>query len=367
MRFSNEPNENLRESSAIDTDGVLEEISQRVAKARINRTPLKIVGGDTKKFYGRLINGEILPVAAYRGITQYEPAELVMTARCGTSLSQIEETLFANGQMLAFEPPSFGPNATLGGVIAAGLGGPRRPYAGAARDAVLGVKIMTSSGEVLSFGGQVMKNVAGYDVSRLMTGALGTLGVLLEISVRVAPRAQSESSIGWQIGALEAHQKMIKLAQRPLPISAMAYDDGIMRVRLAGHPSAIDDAETDLAADCKLSNDYWHALKEQTLPFFQGAESLWRLSVAPASTTELAGDWLWDWGGACRWLRSEEPRERIRDVAHAAGGHASLFRHLADDTPFTPLGSVNSILHNRVKQIFDPHGIFNPGRMYAGL
>jgi glycolate oxidase FAD binding subunit len=367
LSFPNKPNENSSESSATDIDGVLEEISERVAKARENRTPLKIVGGGTKNFYGRSTNGETLPLANYGGVTQYEPAELVMTARGGTALSEIEETLAANDQMLGFEPPGFGPTATLGGVIASGLGGPRRPYGGAVRDSVLGVKIMTSSGEVLSFGGQVMKNVAGYDVSRLMTGALGTLGVLLEISVRVAPCAQTESTIGWQIGPLEAHQKMIRLAQRPLPISAMAYDDGMMRVRLAGHPSAVMDAETELLADCQLSNNYWHELKEQTLAFFKGTAPLWRLSVAPASVTELDGEWLWDWGGACRWLRSEEPRDRIREVARAAGGHASLFRHTADDAPFAPLESANQILHNRVKKVFDPHGIFNLGRIYAGL
>jgi glycolate oxidase FAD binding subunit len=367
LRFPNTLNENSPDSSAIGAESILEEISQRVANAMENRTRLKIVGGGTKNFYGRSTDGETLPVAGYCGITQYEPAELVMTARCGTPLSKIEETLAANGQMLAFEPPSFGTNATLGGAIAAGLSGPRRPYAGAARDAVLGIKIMTGTGEVSSFGGQVMKNVAGYDVSRLMTGALGTLGVLLEISVRVAPRPQIESTIGWEIGALEAHEKMIKFGQQPLPISAMAYDHGIMRVRLAGHPTAVNDARAELSPDCQMANDYWYELKEQTLPFFHGAEPLWRLSVAPASATALDGQWLWDWGGACRWLRSEEPRERIREVARAAGGHASLFRHSADDAPFTPLESANSILHKRLKQVFDPHGIFNLGRMYARL
>jgi glycolate oxidase FAD binding subunit len=350
-----------------DCAAQLDEMRATIVQANESRSRLKIVGGGSKEFYGRRISGTTLKTSAYRGIIDYEPSELVMTARAGTRLSDIEKTLGEANQMLAFEPPQFSNDSTIGGVVVAGLSGPRRPFAGAVRDAVLGVKMMPSNGESLSFGGQVMKNVAGYDVARLMTGSMGTLGVLLEVSLRVAPCPSTQSTLAWETAGADAHQRMLELARRPLPITAMAYDGTHFRVRLAGHPSAVHDAQHELAADAIESNEFWTALNNQRLPFFQSELPLWRLSVAPGSALDLPGGWLWDWGGACRWLLSDQAPETIRASVRELGGHATLFRNGDIDSPFMPLPAVNLALHRQVKNAFDPHGIFNYGRMYAAV
>ncbi len=350
-----------------DVEGAYEKIVAVISKARESSGPLNIVGGGTKAFYGRPAVGVPLETGGYSGIAEYEPAELVITVRAGTSLQSVEQTLAAENQMLAFEPPSFGAECTIGGMVAAGLSGPRRPYGGAVRDAMLGVTIMTGSAEPLNFGGQVMKNVAGYDVSRLMTGAMGTLGLLLAVSLRVAPRPQSESTLVWA-GTAGVRERMIDIARRPWPVSAMSFDGEFLRVRLSGHTGAVREAQLALAPDTTVSNTYWRELKDQTLPFFQSNEPLWRLVVLPAATPlQLEGDWLWDWGGACRWLKSGEPAARIRTAAQAAGGHATLFRADGDDAPFTELDRVKLRVHRRLKKALDPQGIFNPGRLYTDL
>lgn len=351
-----------------DVQGVYEQLAATVRAARETGTALNIVGGGTKSFYGRRADGTSLPTAAYDGIVEYEASELVITLRAGTSLRRVEETLAGENQMLAFEPPCFGAESTIGGVVAAGLSGPRRPYAGAVRDAVLGVAVMPSTGELLSFGGRVMKNVAGYDVSRLMAGAMGTLGLLLIVSLRVGPRPQSERTFVWQLDERAARARMIELGRRPWPLGGVSFDGEFLRVRMSGHAAAVDNAELCLAPDRTEPGAYWDALKNHTLPFFQSSAPLWRLSVLPAATRmELAGDWLWDWGGGCRWLKSEEPNDRIRAAARAAGGHATLFRGGPDDEPFAPLDPLALRIHQRLKQTFDPERIFNPGRMYGGL
>jgi glycolate oxidase FAD binding subunit len=350
-----------------DADSAFEQFVATVSKAAEASTALDIVGGRTKFFYGRQTDGEILETSAYAGIIEYEPAELVITARAGTRLSILQEALREENQMFAFEPPSFGVNSTLGGMVSAGLSGPRRPYAGAVRDAVLGVRILSGDGEALSFGGQVMKNVAGYDVSRLVTGAMGTLGLILQSSIRVAPRPQLEATLVWQLDTQAAHRRMLDLVQRPWPISAIAYDGEFLRIRLSGHDQAVAEAQTELGADATATNEYWTELNEQSLPFFRSAKALWRLSVAPSAAISLDGDWLWDWGGACRWLKTSAPADQVRRAAAGTGGHAMLFRHVADDSPFAPLDTINLALHKRIKNTFDPHGIFNPARMYRGL
>jgi len=363
-----EPTADSTRQSDADVQGTYEQFVSMVTKAGESGRGINIIGGGTKSFYGREVAGDPLETSAYRGIVEYEPAELVITARAGTSLQQVDRALAAENQMLAFEPPCFGENSTIGGVVAAGLSGPRRPYGGAVRDAVLGVTVMPGSGEALNFGGRVMKNVAGYDVSRLMTGAMGTLGLLLVVSIRVAPRPESECTAVWRITEDDAHKRMIELARRPWPVSGMSYADECLRVRLSGHPEAVREAEIALAPDASESTTHWRDLRDQTLPFFQTSDPVWRLSVLPAAASlPLEGDWLWDWGGSVRWLKSEEPTDRIRAAASSAGGHATAFRGSRDDSPFTPLDAVNLRVHHRLKRTFDPQGIFNPGRMYAGL
>lgn len=355
-------------NSSSDVQLAYDKFVALIGQAQQSGKALKIIGGDTKAFYGRSTEGELLETHAYSGIVEYQPTELVITVRAGTRLVDVEQTLAEQGQMLAFEPPQFGDASTIGGIVAAGLSGPRRPHAGSVRDAVLGVRIMNSNGRSLSFGGQVMKNVAGYDVSRLMTGSMGTLGLLLEVSIRVGPKPQSERTLVWKLALPDAHKRMIEMSRLSLPITGMSCDDSYLRVRLAGHASAVAEAEVKLAPDATGSNDYWQELRDQTLPFFKSGESLWRLSVLPAAAPfEIDGDWLWDWGGACRWLKSDGAGEKIRSAAVGAGGHATLFRGADNDSPFAVLDDVSLRLHRRLKKTFDPDGIFNPGRMYPEI
>lgn len=345
-------------------------LQEAVSDAVSTATALRIVGGDSKHFYGRETHGEALSLGDCRGIVSYEPTELVITARAGTPLADLQESLAQRGQMLAFEPPAFGPSATLGGTIACGLSGPRRPYAGSARDFVLGMRVLNGRGEILRFGGEVMKNVAGYDLSRLLTGSLGTLGIILEVSLKVLPRPQLERTLVFTMDQAEAIQTMNRWAGQPLPISATAHDGERLLVRLSGTESGVASAVSRLGGEVfDEGMDFWSALNEQTLDFFQQPGPLWRLSVPPTSPPlNLPGQWFMDWGGAQRWLYSEAPAATIREALSAVGGHASLFRggdHQGE--VFHPLSPVLLNLHRRLKQSFDPAGIFNPGRLYSEL
>ena len=343
------------------------DLQARVTEARRSRTPLHITGGGGKAFYGRHPEGRTLHVSGHRGVVDYEPAELVVTARAGTPLGQLESLLGEQRQMLAFEPPHFSAAATLGGCIAAGLSGPRRPYAGAVRDFVLGVKCLTGKGEVLSFGGQVMKNVAGYDVSRLMAGALGTLGVLLEVSLKVLPCPALETTVCFNVSAAQALEIMSRWAGRPLPLSAACYDDGRLFMRLSGSEPGVTDAVAKIGGDVYPEGErLWHDLREHRLAFFNGSQPLWRVSVPPAAAPlNLPGAELVDWGGAQRWVTGDLPVGLVRDRAAVLGGHATLFRH-GDrrGEVFHPLVPPLMALHRRLKQAFDPDNILNPGRMY---
>jgi glycolate oxidase FAD binding subunit len=278
----------------------------------------------------------------------------------------IESALSEHGQMLGFEPPRFGAGATLGGTIACGFSGPRRPFAGSARDFVLGCKLLNGQGEIVSFGGEVMKNVAGFDVSRLMVGALGTLGVLLQVSLKVLPRPSCETTLSFECTADAARERMLRWSSRALPVSALAYDDGLLRVRLSGAEPAVRAAQQQLGGDASdTSGAYWIELREQTLPFFRGTGDLWRISVPPAAPVSfIEGECLIDWGGALRWVRTEAAASAIFAAAEKAGGHALLFRASRGEGRFQPLGPPLRTLHRRLKQAFDPHGIFNIGRMY---
>lgn len=355
------------QQSEHDAAAILAGIQTRVIRAARERTPLRIIGGDTKAALGRAISAEPLSLARYSGIVVYEPSELVITARAGTPLTEIESTLAHADQMLAFEPPRFGSASTIGGVVAAGLSGPRRPYAGSVRDAVLGVRIMNTRGEVLRFGGQVMKNVAGYDVSRLMTGAMGTLGPIVEVSLRVMPRPEQEVSLHWRLTAAAARERMLGIARHAWPISGLCFDGDKLRLRLSGATQAIAKAITVLAPE-EVEHDqrYWQALRDMTLPWFTAAQTLWRIGIPPAAPV-LDGDWVWDWGGAQRWLRSDLSARRIRDYLEPFGGTATCFAGVSDDQPFAPLTPTALQVQQRIKDVFDPSRIFNPGRIDSRL
>jgi glycolate oxidase FAD binding subunit len=348
----------------------IEQFKEQVLAAASAGRALRIRGGGTKDWYGQRLEGEILDTRSHVGIVDYEPTELVITARCGTLVAEIEAVLAERNQMLAFEPPHFGAGATWGGAVAAGLSGPRRANSGALRDFVLGAKIMDGKGDVLNFGGQVMKNVAGYDVSRLLAGSLGTLGLLLEVSLKVLPRAFAETSLRFEIGEIDAIRKLNEWGGQPLPISASCWFDGVLMLRLSGAQAAVDAAVKSLGGEVVPDADaFWNSLREQRQEFFAGEGALWRLSV-PSTTGAivLRGRQLIEWGGAQRWLRAglEEARAQdIRRTVAAVGGHATLFRGGDKGVGvFHPLAPGVAKINQRMKAAFDPSNIFNPGRMY---
>ncbi|MCB1760493.1 MAG: glycolate oxidase subunit GlcE [Gammaproteobacteria bacterium] len=350
----------------IADNDILESLQQQVQEAAARNTPLRLVGGDSKSFLGNSDNGEPLSLAAHRGIVNYEPKELVITARAGTPLRDIELTLAAQQQRLAFEPPHFGDGATLGGTIACGLSGPARPYAGSARDFVLGVRMLNGRGENLRFGGEVMKNVAGYDVSRLMCGAMGTLGVLLEISLKVLPGPEREITLVQERTPEEAIRVVNAWAARPIPLTASCYDGLHLYVRISGVAEAVA-AGRDLVGGTELpdSDTIWQDIREHRHAFFDSTRPLWRLSLPPRTAPlALPGKELIDWGGAQRWLLSDAPGTSIRRIVAEHGGHATLFRRGVEHERFHPLSDALLKLHQRLKQAFDPVAILNPGRLY---
>ena len=360
------------------TERQIEQFRDQVLTAAAVKRPLRIRGGGTKDWYGQALTGDILDTRGYCGIVDYEPTELVITARCGTPLAEIEAALAERGQMLAFEPPHFGAAATFGGAIAAGLSGPRRATSGALRDFVLGAVLMDGTGEVLTFGGQVMKNVAGYDVSRLLAGSMGTLGLMLQHSVKVLPLAVREATLRFELSEIDAIRRLNEWGGQPLPISASCWCDGVMTVRLAGAGAAVDAAVRQFGGEAVTDGPaFWASLREQQQPFFTsgasaGADSLWRLSVpSTASAIVLKGAQLIEWGGAQRWLKAGSDAataKNIRSAVTAVGGHATLFRggDRSDNSVgvFQPLAPAIARIHERLKASFDPSHIFNPGRMY---
>jgi len=351
---------------------VIERYAERIRSAAAGKKPLRLRGGGSKDFYGQALEGEALDTRAYAGIIAYEPTELVITVRCGTPLAELEAALRVEGQQLAFEPPHFGPGATVGGMLAAGLSGPRRACAGAVRDFVLGVRMLDGRGDDLSFGGQVMKNVAGYDVSRPMAGSLGTLGLILEVSLKVPPLPFAEATIRLEMPQDKAIGILNHWGGKPLPISACAWAEGDLAVRLSGAASAIKAARETIGGesiDPDQAQRFWLGIREQTDPFFRTDKPLWRLSL-PSVTPPLAlpGEQLIEWGGSQRWLASNADGRTIREAAAQAGGHATLFR-AADKSAgvFAPLAPALVKIHRDLKRAFDPAGIFNPGRMYPDL
>lgn len=348
-------------------------LQDRIRAAAADGQPLCIRGGGTKDFYGEPPAGEPLDVRELTGIVAYAPGELVVTALAGTPLSEIEDALAQSNQLLAFEPPHHGPGTTLGGVVAAGFSGPRRPHAGAVRDFVLGARIIDGTGESLAFGGQVIKNVAGFDVSRLMTGALGTLGVLTEISLKCLPCPKAEATRVIDCSGADALRLVNAWGGKPLPVSATCFHAGHLRVRLSGAPAAIADASAIIGGEEIDGAAFWRGLRDQTLDYFmpalRGDATLWRLSVrSTAPWTDVSGEPMIEWGGALRWLISRDasaaPEIRAWSIAH--GGHATLYRGPDKSAgAFQPLSVPVYALHQRLKRIFDPHDILNRGRLYA--
>jgi glycolate oxidase FAD binding subunit len=343
------------------------EFQQQISDAVAREVPINLVGGNTKQFYGREPRGEILHVAGNRGVVDYEPTELVITVRNGTTLPQLEAILAEQGQMLGFEPPYFGQKATIGGAIACGLSGPRRPFSGAVRDHILGCKIINGYADSLSFGGEVMKNVAGYDLSRLMAGSMGTLGLIVEVSLKVVPKPEVELTWWQEIKDNEVTERMSQILQKPFPISALHYDGKRLFYRLCGMSEAINQSTETLGGEpLKEHKSLWLGLKEQTCAFFMGEMPLWRISVAPAADPlPLAGRSIMDWGGALRWLKSDESAQHVFQTVAEAGGHATLFRGGdRSGIVFQPLPPDLMQIQQRLKHAFDPKGLFNQGRMY---
>jgi glycolate oxidase FAD binding subunit len=360
-------------------EAALDRLVDQVRSARASRVALDIRGGGTKGFYGGSPRGEPLDVRGLTGISSYEPSELVVSARGGTPLAELEDLLHRHGQCLPFEPPRFGPAGTVGGMVAAGLAGPARAAVGGVRDYVLGATLLNGRGECLSFGGQVMKNVAGYDVSRLLAGAMGILGVICEVSLKVMPRPAATQTLRLEGDQAAAIRRLNEWAGQPLPLSASAWWDGMLVLRLAGAAAAVDSACRQIGGEIvsdTMAQDFWHGLRDHRDEFFVGAgravesgASLWRLSVPPTTAPlRLSGEQLLEWGGAQRWLCTSAPAATLREAAQAVGGHAVLFRSRDKSVGvFAPLKPALQRIHRDLKRAFDPEGIFNPGRLVPDL
>lgn len=357
---------------------ILKDLQERVKAAASKSRPLMIRGGGTRFFYGEPLPDEAdfdwLDLAAYRGIVSYEPSELVLTARAGTPLSEIEASLDAQGQMLAFEPPRFGTADTLGGCIATALSGPRRMAVGPAADFVLGTRLLDHQGQLLRFGGEVMKNVAGYDVSRLLTGSLGILGALLEVSLKVIPKPFAEQTIILQLGEEQALGQCLAWRSKPLPISGTCWqedDGGILTVRVSGNEAGVQQALEEIGGERMQEHQataFWQSLRDQTHDFFN-ARPLWRTSLPAGAPRLNQGPVLHEWGGCLRWLAGTHDAQQLQTQLAALGGTASLYRQgeAVQSGVFHPLEAVSMKIHQRLKQAMDPAAIFNPGRLYPKL
>ena len=396
---------------------VLSELCDQVMTAHAGHKPLFVCGGGSKSFYGnhRPVTPQdghcLLDMTAYNGIINYQPSELVVTVRAGTPLAMLEAELAEHGQMLAFEPPHFSSTATVGGCVAAGLAGPRRMTAGSVRDFVLGARLLDSQGRLLSFGGEVMKNVAGYDVSRLLAGSLGIFGAIVDVSLKVLPKPFEECSLRFEATQQEALMYFAQWRSQPLAISATSwspadgYDAGSARVdqgangamgadtantashassanapgyvtvRLSGAPPAIRVAKANMGGDeldAEQARLWWTSLREQVHPFFKSDRPLWRVALPPTTPAQDFGvPTLVEWGGGQRWLSGNLDAQSVRAKAEELGGHATLFRSAGSAIPadgvFHPLSSGVAAITRRLKQELDPAGLFNPGRMVLEL
>lgn len=345
---------------------------QQVQEAIHQKKALRIVGGNTKAFYGNKIEASALETLSHQGIVQYDASELVVQCRAGTSLQMLQAELAENRQMLAFEPPAFGDSATIGGTIACGFSGPRRPYSGSARDFVLGVKILNGKGEVLNLGGQVIKNVAGYDASRLMVGALGTLGVILEVSLKVSPLPEQEITLTRELEPSQAIAQLHEKQYRQLPLTAAAFAQGKLYIRLSDRAKTLEQA-TKRLPDWTILEDgahFWNLWKEQSIGFFNRSDKpLWRISVPSLRPPlPIEGDCMIDWGGAIRWYFTTMSSDDLHHIAAQNQGHATCFRRNgAGHASFQPLSADLMEIHRNLKRAFDPDQLLNLGKMYEDL
>lgn len=367
-------------------DSALDSLIRTVREAAAQRTPLRIHGGGTKAFLTRTATATPLDLRPLAGIVSHEPTELVVTALAGTPLAELEAALAAHAQVLPFEPPRFGTGGTVGGMVAAGLSGPARASAGAVRDYVLGVQMLNGRGELLRYGGQVMKNVAGYDVSRLMAGSWGTLGVLVEVSLKVLPRAPAEATLRFELGQAEALEQLHRWGAQPLPLNASLWREeagrGVLYLRLRGAVAAVESAGRSLGGE-RLAEDaaqaLWVALRDQADPFFTDRPAglaLWRLSlpqtapVLPPVPGQHGAAWV-EWQGAQRWvLAPPAAAPALAAQAREVGGSATLFGAEPDHSalgygPLDVQDPVLGTLNRRLRAEFDPHGILNPGLVHT--
>jgi glycolate oxidase FAD binding subunit len=351
---------------------IAKRLQQQILSARDTGTKLNIIGGNSKAFMGRVSSGEPLNVAGHSGIVSYQPVELVLTARAGTPLTELVAALDEHNQMLSFEPPRFGGAATLGGTLACNQSGPGRPWWSSVRDQVLGVRLLNGRGEHLRFGGQVMKNVAGYDVSRLQAGAMGSLGLITEVSLKVLPKPVVTRTLVFDVGLEDAVALMNRRAAEPKPLSAACWLDNRLYLRLSGARAAVDATLSQWQGQGRQLDDddaFWAALRDQKLAYFEGEAPLWRFSIrSTAVNPDLPGNWLIDWGGAQRWYRGDASMAQMQQLAETAGGQVSLFRggdRQAD--VMHPQARALQLLQQRLKQSFDPDGVFNPGRLYSWM
>lgn len=343
------------------------EIVSRVASAYQAGTPLTILAGGTKSFLGHQdLNNEPLDVTAHSGIIDYDPAELVLVARGGTSLLAIEDELTKHRQMLGFEPPFVHSGATLGGAVAAGLAGPRRAYAGAVRDFMLGAKFVNGKGEIIATGGKVIKNVAGFDLFRPMARSMGTLGVLLTVSLRLLPLPELEKTLLHEESEEQKALEKINLwTSKTQSISAATWDGQNIRIRLSGSAASMDHGKALIGGEWSEDKQYWQSLNDFKLDFFQQPGRLWRISLPPMSGPVNDGQLqLIDWGGAQRWLKSDQSPGSIRTRASAMGGHAECYSDDQTVNTYHPLSASQLLLHRQFKAALDPAGILNPGRLF---
>ena len=362
----------------------LSQLSEQVTTARAHMHAIEIVGGNTKRFYGNPIQGRDqvtrIEMSALSGIISYEPSELVLTAWAGTPLADIEAALAERGQMLAFDPPRFGEQSTIGGVVASGLSGPLSYGYGSLRHFVLGAHLLDAQGRILKFGGEVMKNVAGYDVSRLLAGSMGMFGVIVQVSIKVMPIPKRDLTVTFAVNERDALAQCAGLRAKAMPIKAAAWlpsaagmNEGVLAIRLCGADSAVRQATEVLGGEAlaaDAANDWWQSFRDQRAGFFD-ERPLWRIAVRAQTPCLNLGPTAFDLGGELRWLASGEGFEQMRQVAADAGGHATLFRARADDVPadgvFQPMAPTARAIVQRLKREFDPMSIFNPGRLVAGI
>lgn len=348
------------------------ELKSRVDTALKNAQPLEIVGTGSKRFYGNSVDAETLDVSQHCGIVAYEPTELVITARAGTPIAEVNATLAKHNQMLAFEPPLLGGAGTIGGALATGLSGPRRPFWGSARDMVLGIRLLNGHGELMRFGGEVMKNVAGYDTARLNVAALGTLGVILEASLKVLPAPPTHATLALEIPAQDCHARTEQWLREGRPLSAVSHDGERLFVRLSGTQSAVNDALNQLGGeqmDADQADGFWQSVRDHTHAFFTTDAPIWRISLPPGvDPNHFPSPRFIDWAGQQIWLRGDHDADELRTHAASFGGSATCFNQRPDSiAAFQPLDAVQTRLHQGLKKAFDPQAIFNPGRLYPDL